>query len=74
MTNIVIRLTNPELQYVIASFLMSLEQYLFRKMLKSGGSRGEIIISVSDAASIRIDPLFSISQIVLRPHLEWAFN
>ena len=70
MNNIVIRVTNLELQYVIVSFLMSLEQYLFRKMLKSGGTRGKIIISVLGAASIRIVPLFPIPQFVLRPQLE----
>ena len=76
MNNIVIRVINLELQntYVIVSFLMSLEQYLFRKMLKSGGPRGKTIISVSGAASIRIGPLFPIPKFVLQPQLEKAFN
>ena len=70
MTNIVIRFTNLEMQYVIVFILMSLHQYLFRKMLKSGGSRGKIMISVSGASTVRIGPLFPISEFVLRPQLE----
>ena len=70
MSNIVIRVTNLELQYVKVCFLMSLEQYLFRKMLKSGVPRGKLILSVSGATSIRIGPLFPIPQFDLRPQLE----
>ena len=50
-------------------FCHSLEQYLFRKMLKSGGPRGKIIISVSGAASIRINVLYLVRSIRKVPSL-----